>query len=196
MNTKKHITLFVILLSFFTIQASAAEYTLDTDHTEIGFAVKHMVITKVKGAFTDFDGEFVVDEKKGLASVKVDVKVSSIDTRITKRDDHLRSPDFFEVAKYPNITFMTTSVENAGKNAFTVLGDLTIRDITRTVKLTGAITVEIKDPWGNKRIGIVMKGKINRKDFGLTWNKVLENGGLLIGSEVDISLEGEGILKK
>lgn len=198
MKTKMfmHLAVAATLFSLLITQAGAAEYKLDTSHTEVGFSVKHMVITRVKGAFRDFSGHFVVDEQKGLVSFETEVKAASIDTRINKRDDHLRSPDFFDVATYPKITFTTKSVENSGKNTFIILGDLQIRDVSKPVKLKGELTGEVNDPWGNKRVGIVMKGTINRKDFGLTYNKVLENGGLLIGSDVDVSLEGEGIRKR
>lgn len=196
MNAKK---LSIIILMFFALsvtQVNAAEYSLDHDHTEIGFGVKHMVIAKVRGAFRDFKGTFAVDGKKGLISVNVEVKAASIDTRIAKRDEHLRSPDFFEVTKYPTITFTAKSVESSGENTFVLLGDLQIRDVKKEVRLKGETTAEITDPWGNRRVGILLKGKVFRKDYGLNWNQDLENGGLLIGDQVDISLEGEGILKK
>jgi len=174
----------------------AGQYTIDSDHSEIGFSVKHMVITNVKGAFREYKGGFVVDENNKLVSLQADIVVNSIDTRIQKRDDHLRSPDFFDVAKYPKITFATTSVVPGGGISYKVKGVLHIKDTVREITLDGELNGPVKDPWGNQRMGIVLKGQIDRRNFNVTYNKVLETGGLLIDNEVKIHLEGQGILQK
>ena len=193
----KTITLVVSnLLFFFCGIASADVYTVDPSHSEIGFSVKHMVITNVRGAFREYSGSFTVDGNNTLQSVNAEVSVNSIDTRIQKRDDHLRSPDFFEVDKFPTIAFVTKAIQSTGQNRYTVEGELTIRDVTKKVSLDGELIGPVNDPWGNQRMGIVLTGEVDRRDFGLTYNKVLETGGLLIGNEVKIHLEGEGILQK
>jgi len=174
----------------------AEVYTVDPNHAEIGFSVKHMVITNVKGAFREYTSHFEIDTNNKLTALSAEVDVKSIDTRIKKRDDHLRSADFFEVEKFPSITFKSLSVKPESNNRYTVTGELKIRDISKPVELTGELVGPVKDPWGNQRMGIVLNGQIDRKVFGLTYNKVLESGGLLIGDEVKIHLEGEGILNK
>ena len=193
----KTITLVVsTLLFFFCGIASADVYKVDPSHSEIGFSVKHMVITNVRGAFREYSGSFTVDGNNMLQNVNAEVSVNSIDTRIQKRDDHLRSPDFFEVDKFPTIAFVTKAIQSTGQNRYTVEGELTIRDVTKKVSLDGELIGPVNDPWGNQRMGIVLTGEVDRRDFGLTYNKVLETGGLLIGNEVKIHLEGEGILQK
>ena len=188
---------FAFFLHFCAVShAFAAQYDIDPDHSEIGFAVKHMVITNVKGAFLDYSAGFQVGDNNKLVALQADIAVKSIDTRIQKRDDHLRSGDFFEVSKYPEITFATTSVVPGTGNSYRVKGRLKIKNVEKEIVLDGELTGPVKDPWGNQRMGIVLRGKIDRRDFGVTYNKVLETGGLLIDNEVKIHLEGEGILKK
>jgi polyisoprenoid-binding protein YceI len=122
--------------------------------------------------------------------------VKSIDTKIEKRDNHLRSPDFFDAAKYPEMTFKSTSVKHTGAGKFTLLGELTLHGVTKEISLDGELRGPVKDPWGNTRFGIIVSGTIDRRDFGLTWNKMIETGGLVVGETVNIKVEGEGILKK
>ena len=155
-----------------------------------------MMITNVKGTFGAFKGGFALDESSALVSTNVEIEAASIDTNIEKRDNHLRSPDFFDVATFPKITFKSISVKKSSGKGFNAIGELTIRKVTQKISLEGEISGPIKDPWGNLRAGFWAKGRINRKDFGLTWNKILESGGVLVGEEVEILLEGEGILKK
>ncbi len=189
----------IILFSVFMIHAvpaGAAVYSIDPAHSVIGFSVEHMVISNVNGIFGDYKGEFKVDDNNRLSAVSTIISVDSIDTKIEKRDAHLRSPDFLDAKTYPEMSFNTTSVKQNGGNAFTLKGDLTIHGITKSVSLESRIRGPIKDPWGNTRIGIIVQGEINRKDFGLTWNNVLESGGLVVGEMVKITLEGEGILKQ
>ncbi len=186
----------IAILIMYSLTVSAAVYTIDHEHADVGFSVKHMVISNVKGFFETYEADFEVDENNRLTAAKAVIQTASIDTKIEKRDNHLRSPDFFDAAKFPTITFNATSVKHTEGNSFVMTGDLTIRGITRAISLDGEINGPVKDPWGNVRMGIILTGKILRKDFGLTWNKVLETGGFLVGESVTMTIEGEGILKK
>ncbi len=193
---KKISILITSILFLYSLPAIAGVFSIDPDHAQIGFSVRHMMIYNVKGTFKQFKGEFELDESNTLVSANAEIEASSIDTKIEKRDDDLRSPNFFEVSKFPKITFQTTAVKKNGGQSFTITGDLTIRDVTKTITLEGEILGPIKDPWGNIRAGFSAKGKIDRKDFGLKWNRTLESGGVLVGDEIVLQLEGEGILKK
>lgn len=189
----KRILLTTFVLALFAPTAFAANYKIDTAHSEVAFTVDHLMFFKVTGYFTEFDGTIVADpEKKTLSEALATIKAASIDTRIEKRDNHLRSADFFDVEKYPELTFVTKSVSGSGNN-ITVTGDLTMRGVTKEVVLTGAFLGTNKDAWGNQRAGFAAKGTINRKDFGLTWNKALEAGGVTVGDEVEISLQIQGV---
>ena len=167
--------------------ASAAVYKVDPSHSNVGFKVKHMMISTVSGKFNNFSGMYDLD-KGQFKSLSGMIKADSIDTGIVKRDDHLRSADFFDVAKYSDITFSMTS---ATKNKMT--GNLTIQGITKKVVLDIDMGGVVEDPWGNQRSGFVLSGKINRKDFGLMWNKAIEAGGVVVGDEVKMIVEVEGI---
>ncbi len=170
----------------------AGTYNVDKSHSSVGFKVKHMMISNVKGHFDSFKGSFEYDEKtKTLKKFDGTIEVSSINTANKKRDGHLKSDDFFDVAKYPTITFQLEKVEND-----TAYGKLTMHGITKNIKLDYENNGTIKDPWGNTRTGLVLSGKINRKDYGLTYNTVLEAGGVAIGESVKLTIEIEGILKK
>ena len=168
-----------------------ATWNLDPVHSTAEFKVKHMMISNVKGQFTAITGVLVLDENN-LANSRVEATIdaSSINTREPQRDAHLKSPDFFDVEKYPTLTFRSTEVKPNGDGVLTAAGDLTIHGVTRKVvfELDGP-TAAAKDPWGNTRIGISAVAKINRKDFGLTWNTALETGGILVGDEVTITLD-------
>ena len=166
-------------------------WTTDPQHTSFEFAVRHMVISTVKGRFGEFTIEADIDESDLTRTTgKAVVKTGSVDTREPQRDTHLKSPDFFDAEKYPELTYVITKVEGAdGEYALT--GDLTIKDVTRPVTLKGEITGPVADPWGNTRLGLSVTGKLNRKDFGLGWNVVTEAGGLLVGDEVKISIDAE-----
>ncbi len=183
-------------LSLASIIASTAlfagTYNVDRSHSDVGFKIKHMMISNVKGNFNTFTGVIQYDEKtKTLKALNGKIEVSSINTDNEKRDTHLKSADFFDAAKFPEITFVLTKVEEDS-----VLGDLTIHGITKNVKLELENNGVATDPWGNQRIGLSLEGKINRKDFGLTWNKSLETGGLLVGETVNLEIELEAILAK
>ncbi len=174
----------------------AATYQLDPAHTQIHFTIPHLMVFKVRGNFNDFTGTVEADPAaQTLSGAQATIQMTSIDTRNQKRDDHLRSPDFFEVAKYPEMTFASKSV-SGNSNDITVVGDLTIKGITKEVTLKGAFLGAATDPWGNQRAGFEATGQINRKDFGLTWNKALETGGVVVGEDVEIGLEVEAVLQK
>lgn len=166
---------------------SAALYKVDPSHSNVGFKVKHMMISTVTGKFGNFSGSYEL-EKGQFKSLKGDIKSASIDTGIVKRDDHLRSPDFFDAPKFGDIAFVMSS---ATKDKMT--GNLTIRGITKKVTLDIDMGGTVTDPWGNQRSGFVLTGQINRKDFGLNWNKAIEAGGVVVGDEVKLVVEIEGI---
>jgi polyisoprenoid-binding protein YceI len=177
--------------------ALATEYVVDPAHTSAMFAVKHMMVTTVRGRFGKVQGSMNLDEKDiTKSSVTATIDAASIDTDEPKRDEHLRSPDFFDVQKYPTLTFKSTRVQRM-KNGLKVTGDLTIRDVTRPVVLeVEGPTKPVKDPYGNVKIGASATTKVNRQDFGLKWNAPLEAGGVVVGDEVKISLDLEFLQKK
>jgi len=171
----------------------ASSYTVDPVHSQVEFSVTHLVMFKVKGAFDQFQGVVEADPVGGtLNAVRASIQTASVDTREKKRDDHLRSADFFDVANHPEMTFVSKRIEGSGGD-ITVVGDLTIRGTTREVALKGKYLGEIKDAYGKTRAGFSANGKINRQDFGLTWNKTLETGGLVVGDEVEIALDIQAI---
>lgn len=175
------------------ISLSATPHTLDVSHTEVGFSVKHLMITNVKGEFKDFDGEIDFDYKtKSFNKLNAVIQTASVDTGIVKRDNHLRSEDFFLAEKYPLITFNMKSYEADGDEGV-MIGDLTIRGITKEVKLNVEDLGTIKDFQGNNRVGFTLEGKINRVDFDLKWNKALEFGGLAVSEKVKIEIQIEAV---
>ncbi len=176
--------------------AAAAEYQVDRDHTSIGFSVKHMVISNVKGYFRDYSGGFSFDEKtKTFSKADLTVKAASVDTQVVDRDKDLRSANFFDVEKHPDITFILKKSQALGGNAMRVVGDLSIRGVTKEIVLEGEYLGSAKDPKGNQRVGFTATGKIKRGDFGLKWNQIIETGGVLVGEEVKLLIEVEGVLK-
>ncbi len=189
----KKVLLTLTLALLLSSTTFAQDYKIDPAHSQIEFSVDHLMFFKVSGFFTDFVGTIKVDPaSKTLSAAEATIQATSIDTRIQKRDDHLRSADFFDVANHPELRFVSKKVEGSANN-ISVTGDLTIRGVTREVVLDGAFLGENKDAWGNQRAGFVAKGKINRQDYGLTWNKVLETGGVTVGDEVEITLQVQGI---
>ncbi len=166
-------------------------WTTDTSHANLEFAVRHMVVSTVRGRFDDFSIDADIDEDDLTRSRgTVTVRTGSVNTREAQRDGHLASPDFFDAQTYPEMTYVVKRVERAG-DGYKVIGDLTIKDVTREVVLDAEISGPVADPWGNTRIGVSAAGKLNRKDFGLTWNVVTEAGGLLVGDDVRLSVEAE-----
>jgi polyisoprenoid-binding protein YceI len=182
-----------VLVFAFPLIVSAATWNIDPDHTNVGFKVKHLMVSNVKGTFDKFTGMIDLDEKDITKSkVEVSIDTKSVNTNVVKRDEDLRSANFLDVAKYPVMTFTSKKVTKAGKGKLKVTGDLNLHGVTKEVVLdVEGPTAESKDPWGNIRKGASATTKINRKDFGLTWNKTLETGGVLVGDEVQINLEVE-----
>lgn len=166
------------------------KYQLDPAHSTASFSIKHMMIAKVHGGFEKMTGSMVLDTANPANSyVEAEIDARSINTREPQRDTHLRSPDFFDVEKFPTISFKSRSVEKTG-DGLLVLGDLTIHGVTKQVALeVEGPSAEMKDPWGHTKIGASATTKIKRKDFGLTWNAALEAGGFLVGDDVNITLE-------
>jgi polyisoprenoid-binding protein YceI len=170
------------------------EYKLDPAHSLIGFAVRHLEINWVEGRFKDFSGTIRFDEKDVTkSSVEFAAKIDSIDTEVEARDKHLRSADFFEAEKYPEMTFKSTRVERKGKDAYVLHGDLTIKGVTKPVALPFTIAGAVKDPWGNTRFGVEAETKINRRDFGINYGSAFAGGGLDVGNEVTINLRLEAV---
>jgi polyisoprenoid-binding protein YceI len=166
-------------------------YTFDKAHTNVGFQVRH-IYTNVSGKFTDFAGTIQVDRAKPESStVEFTIQATSIDTSDQRRDQHLRSADFFDVANHPTITFKSTSVKANGKDSYLVTGDFTMHGVTKSVVLPVTILGEGKDPMGNEKLGLETDLTLNRKDYGLTWNRALETGGVLVGEDVKVQIAVE-----
>ncbi len=172
------------------------EWKIDPDHTAAAFSVRHFMITLVRGQFNKISGSIQYDpEKPGLGSVVIEIESSSVHTGIPKRDEHLRSPDFLEVDKYPLIQFKSTRIEPVAVNSFILTGDLTIRDVTRSVALDAEYLGRVKSPFDEDiSIGFSASARINRQDFGVSWNFTMENGGLVVGNDLFLNLEVEADL--
>jgi polyisoprenoid-binding protein YceI len=170
-------------------------WDIDVGHSAIHFWVRHLVISKVHGRFAKWAGTIELDPQD-LTRSSVDVKIdaSSIDTQVADRDTHLRSPDFLDVAKYPELAFRSKRIERAGAG-YRVIGDLTLRGVTREVALEAEFGGTAKDPWGNERAAFAAKTSLDRREYGLTWNAALEAGGVLVGEKVEISIELEAVKK-
>ncbi|QSQ19046.1 YceI family protein [Pyxidicoccus parkwayensis] len=173
---------------------TTTNWNIDTTHSGIHFSVRHMVIAKVRGSFQKFSGVVALDEQDVTnSSVSVTIDTASINTGVEQRDNHLRSADFFEVEKFPAITFQSTKVEKSGGSGLKVTGKLTIRDVTREVVLEAEQLGTGKDPWGNTKAAFEAKTSIDRRDFGLQWNQALETGGVLVGEKIEIALEVQAV---
>ncbi len=173
---------------------AGGEYKIDPAHSVIGFAVRHLEINWVEGRFKDFSGTIRYDEKDVTkSSVEFTAKVESVDTEVEARDKHLRTADFFDAEKYPEMTFKSTRVERKGKDGYVLHGDLTLKGVTKPVALPFNITGAVKDPWGNTRFGVEAKTKINRRDFGINYGSAFAGGGLDVGNEVAINLRLEAV---
>ena len=184
-RTLKLLMAMALVFSF----AEAKEFIIDNAHSNVGFSIKHMMISNVKGKFNNYSAEIDYDlEKKTFNKLGAKIDAVSIDTGIAQRDTHLRSGDFFDVDKFKTIDFVMTSMKE-GK----VYGNLTIHGVTKEVVLDSTIHGVVKDLQGHQRLGFTLEGKINRKEFGLTWNKFLESGGLTVGDTVNIAVEIEAI---
>ncbi len=194
----KYRSIFAILTALALVwvpAASAATYAVDKDHTAVSFKIRHL-FSKVQGQFTDFDG--VIEYEPGKPetwTAQGSIRTASIDTNVEGRDKHLRGADFFDVEKYPSIDFKTLKVLESSDTAAKLEGEFTMHGVTKPVTLDVEIHGVGSDPWGNVRAGFTVSTKIDRKDFGLNWNQTLETGGVLVGDEVEILLEVEGLRK-
>ena len=178
----------VLLLS----KANATDnYKIDPAHTRLGFSVRHMGVSNVKGHFHEFVGSLVLDNGS-IQEANATIQVKSVNTGIEKSDNHLRTADFFEAAKYPEITFKTKRVEKSGDQTI-LIGDFTMRGVTKEVRLPVTLSGPVKDPQGNTRIGLEAKTTVNRKDYGMKFNAVMETGGLMLGEEVTIEINAEAV---
>ena len=167
-------------------------WNIDTSHSAIQFVVRHMMLSKVRGEFGKFSGTVNLDEKNPAnTSVDIQIDINSVNTRDEKRDGHLKSPDFFNAESHPTMTFKSTKVELVDAQHARLTGDLTIRDVTKTVTLTVEHLGMVKNPWGMTSTGFSASTKISRKEWGLTWNMALETGGVLVGDEIEINIELE-----
>ncbi len=200
---KSFIAIAVLAFTFFFAgsnwsHSEVAEYMIDPDHSQVIFKVKHLAISTVTGRFDLFEGSYKLDSDNIVnSSVDTSIVASSINTNKQKRDDHLRSDEFLDVEKYPNITFKSKEIKKGDGNKFQIVGDLTIHGVTKEVTLDAVYEGHVaSDPWGKERTAFIANGEINRKDFGMTWNKALEAGGFVVGDEVRITLEVEGIKKE
>ena len=184
----------LLTVLFLSVPAFADNYVIDPAHTYIGFSAKHMVITNVKGRFKEFFGGFNFDEKsKTLKDVKLNIAAKSIDTEVEKRDNHLRSPDFLDVTKHPIITFVMKDTGFLEDNKLWMVGDLTIHGVTDEIRLKGEFLGSVKDFKGKQRVGFTGTGKLDRFNYGLQWNKLLELGGAVVSREIKLIIEVEGV---
>jgi len=184
-----------IVIAIITIAALplfADTYTIDKSHSEATFQVRHLV-SKVSGKFEDFDGKINIDPTKPAAStVEFTIEASTVNTGVADRDKHLRTADFFDTDKFPEITFKSTSIKSSGKkDVYTVTGNLTMRGVTKQITFPVQFLGFIRDPWGNDKAGFSLATTLNRKDYGVNWNKALDNGGVLVSDQVDVAINIE-----
>lgn len=178
------------------VHAEPARWNLDPEHSTVEFRVAHMIVSKTTGRFMDYTGFIDMDAEAGtVTAVEATIKTGSVNTNHEKRDTHIRNADFLDVEHYPTMTFKMKSYKKTS-DSFLAAGDLTLHGVTKEITLSGHFNGTTKDPWGNIRAGFSAEGKLNRKDFGLIWNKTLDNGGLVVGDEVQIRLEIECIKAK
>jgi polyisoprenoid-binding protein YceI len=171
-------------------ETSTTHWSVDPSHSEIGFRIRHLMITNVKGFFSEYTATAQTRGDNWLsATIDVRIKPNSINTNDTNRDNHLRSADFFDVENHGDIHFASTSVEKNDEEHYTIHGNLTIKGITKSIVLKAEISDVAKDPWGNLKVGAIVTGKINRKDWGLNWNATLETGGFLVADDIKIDCE-------
>lgn len=195
----KKLLITLLIFTLFSFQVSAAvnylpgDYKIDPDHTRVGFVVQHFIISEVEGRFNDVKGDFTLAPKFKDSKVQAVVEINSIDTAVKKRDEDLRSQRFFDAATFPTMALKSKHFKGTPEN-FTLVADLTIKDVTKEVTFKGAYTGEMKDPWGNDRVAIHMTGKINRKDFNINYNEKASNGPD-IGDIVTIIVRADGVKK-
>jgi polyisoprenoid-binding protein YceI len=172
---------------------AAGTYVLDPTHTRIGFVARHLMVTKVRGSFTSFEGSITIGDDLTASGAQATMQTASIETGTPDRDTHLRSGDFLEAEKYPTITFGNAKVTKQKGTKFTVVGDLTIKETTRQVELDVELDGVVKDPFGNEKIAVTASTEIDREDFGMTWNVALETGGVLVSKKVVIEIEAQAV---
>ncbi len=198
-STMQMVLMSVVVSALVCLSGVSAEMTnwkLDHDHTTLGFQVKHMVVSKTNGKFLEYSGVVEMDpEAKEFKTFEAVIQTKSVFTDHKKRDEHLRSPDFFDANTFPTMTYKMKSYKKTG-DSYTALGDLTLRGITKEITLVGTFNGVAKDPWGNTRAGFTAEGTLNRKDFEMKFSKMLDNGGLMVGDEVNLMLEIEVIQEK
>lgn len=166
------------------------KWTVDASHTSVGFSVKHMMVSKVKGRFTGVEGTFEGNpEDLTGANINFTIDATTIHTNSEDRDNHLRSADFFDTEQFPNITFVSTSITKKGENEYDVTGDMTVKDVTKEITFEAEYEGTAKNPWGVDVAAFEVEGKISRKEFGLTWNQALEAGGVLVGDDIKITID-------
>jgi len=170
-------------------------FAIDASHTRLGFAVRHMAVSKVRGDFTQFEGTLELAENPVDSKVAVTIQAASVDTHDENRDNHLRTNDFFDVENHPTWTFTSTTIRPISATEWNVDGDLTIRGVTKQVTLDATLEGVVQDPYGNHRVGFSAKTSIDREDFGVSFNGVMEAGGLVVGKKVDIDIEAEATLQ-
>jgi polyisoprenoid-binding protein YceI len=186
-----------VMLGLVATTASADSYKIDRGHSSVGFAVSHLGLSKVRGEFRDFAGSIDYDAGDiSKSKVEATIQMASIDTRDSSRDAHLKSGDFFSADSFPTMTFKSTKVTDKGKGRLEIAGDLTLRGTTKPVILDAEMVGAADDPWGNKRMGFSAHAKIDRMDYGVKWNKLLDAGGFVVGHDVDIQIEIESVMKK
>jgi polyisoprenoid-binding protein YceI len=169
-------------------------WKVDNTHSSINFSVRHMVVAKVRGSFQRWTSELTIDDADlSKSTVGVTIESASIQTALADRDAHLKSADFFDVERYPHLTFKSKRIERAGDDRYRMIGDLTIKDVTREVTLDVEYAGKSKDPWGGERAGFSAHTSIERKDWGLTWNLLLETGGLVVGDKIEVAIEIEAV---
>ena len=173
---------------------AAGTWTIDPSHSSVAFSVRHLGLSKVRGRFSSFTGDVVIAEDPTQSGVEVRIDVASIDTRDDKRDEHLRTNDFFNAPEFPTMTFTSTSVSGGGSD-WQVTGDLTIRGVTRQVVLDATFEGTASDPWGGSRAAFTATTEVDREEFGMTWNAALETGGVVVGKKVKIEIEAEAVLQ-
>jgi polyisoprenoid-binding protein YceI len=171
-------------------QIETGTWTLESQHTKLGFMAKHLMVTKVRGHFDGFDGTVEIAEDPTDSKIEVTIEAASINTGTGDRDDHLRSEDFLDAANYPQLKFVSTDISRDGDD-YEITGDLTIRDVTKPITLRATYEGTVTDPWGNDRIGFSARAEMNREDWGLTWNAPLEGGGWLVSKQVVLEIEGQ-----
>lgn len=174
---------------------AAGTYALDASHSRVGFVARHLVVAKSRGEFSEFSGTVVIGDDPLQSSVNVEIDIASVNTNDAKRDEHLRSSDFFAADDHPKMHFRSTGVRPGDKGRWVVSGELTVKGITVPVDLEVEFDGSITDPWGGSRAAFSASAEVNREDFGLTWNQALEGGGVLVGKHVTIEIEAEAVLQ-